>query len=52
MTETGHRPAPGPISVATTASAMPTIPYQTARFALSCPDRPPSDRIKSTAATT
>jgi hypothetical protein len=34
-------PEPGPISVAKTASAMPAMPYQTARLALSWPDRPP-----------
>jgi hypothetical protein len=31
---------------------MPTMPYQTARLALSWPDRPPSDRMKRMAATT
>jgi len=30
---------------------MPKMPYQTARFALSCPERPPSDWMKRTAAT-
>ena len=43
---------PGARSVARNASAMPVIPYQTARLALSCPERPPSDRMKSTAAAT
>lgn len=42
----------GPNSVASTASAMPTMPYQTARLALSWPDSPPSDRMNRTAATT
>ena len=32
--------------------AIPTIPYQTARFALSWPESPPSDRMNRTAATT
>ena len=47
-----HSPEPGPTSVANTASAMPTMPYHTARFALSCPDKPPRERMKRTAATT
>ena len=37
---------------AATASAMPTIPYQTARLALSWPESPPRERMKRTAATT
>ena len=41
-----------PISVATTAKAMPAMPYQTARLALSWPESPPSERMKRTAATT
>jgi hypothetical protein len=36
--------------VTKTAIAMPKIPYQTARFALSWFDRPPRERIKRTAA--
>jgi hypothetical protein len=48
ISDSSHRPEPGPISVATTASAMPTMPYQTARLALSWPDRPPSERMKRT----
>ncbi len=38
----------GPKMVPITAIAIPTMPYQTARLALSCPDRPPSDRINRT----
>src|ERR671910_1830881 len=41
---------PGPNTVAPTASAMPAMPYQTARLALSCPERPPSERMNRTAA--
>ncbi len=52
MSDSSQRPEPGPISVAKTASAMPAMPYQTARLALSWPDSPPSDRMKRTAATT
>ena len=44
--EKNQRPEPGPIKVAKTARAIPTIPYQTARLALSCPDKPPKERIK------
>ncbi len=43
-------PLPGPKTVAKTASAMPTMPYQTARLALSCPERPPSERMNRMAA--
>jgi hypothetical protein len=50
--EKNQRPDPGPINVAKTARAIPTMPYQTARFALSCPDSPPRERIKRIAATT
>ena len=50
--DNAHKPEPGPIKVATTAKAIPTIPYQTARFALSCPDKPPNERINNTADTT
>ena len=52
MIETGQRPAPGPIIVAMTAMAMPTMPYQMARFALSWLLSPPSERMKRTPATT
>ena len=50
--ETGHRPEPGPTIVAATAMAMPTMPYQMARLALSWLLRPPSERMKRTPATT
>ena len=50
--EKNHKPEPGPIKVAKTAKAIPTIPYQTARLALSCPDNPPKERMKRIAATT
>ena len=50
--ESSHSPEPGPSSVAPTASAMPKMPYQTARLALSCPERPPRLRMKRMAATT
>ena len=50
--EISQLPEPGPISVATTASAMPAMPYQIARLALSWPDNPPKDRMNRTAATT
>ena len=33
--DNAHKPEPGPINVANTARAIPTIPYHTARFALS-----------------
>ena len=33
--DNAHNPEPGPIKVANTAKAMPTIPYHTARLALS-----------------
>jgi hypothetical protein len=49
---TNQLPDPSPSIVATMASAMPAMPYQTARLALSCPDRPPSDRMNRIAATT
>ncbi|CAM3210512.1 hypothetical protein PAAM106076_11780 [Paracoccus aminovorans] len=52
ISDNSHRPEPGPISVAATASAMPTMPYQTARLALSWPESPPRDRMNRMAATT
>ena len=41
---------PGPKMVASTASAMPTMPYQMARLAFSWLESPPSARMKRTAA--
>jgi hypothetical protein len=49
-TSVADRLTPGPATVAMTAIAMPAIPYQTARLALSWPDRPPRERMKRTAA--
>ncbi len=48
----GYWPTPGVPMVASTASAMPTMPYQMARLAFSWLASPPSARMKSTAATT
>ena len=45
-------PMPGVSTVASTAIAMPTMPYQMPRFALSWFESPPRDRMKSTLATT
>ena len=42
--------SPGPNMMNSTATAMPMMPYQIARLALSCPDNPPSERMKSTLA--
>ena len=42
---------PGPNTVTKTATAMPAMPYQTARLALSWFDSPPSDRMNRMAAT-
>ena len=51
MTRTSQSlPLPGPKTVAKTASAMPAMPYQTARLALSWFERPPSDRMNRMAA--
>ena len=41
---------PGPKIVASTAIAMPTMPYQIARLAFSWLESPPSARMKRTAA--
>ena len=45
-------PTPGPKMVASTASAMPTMPYQMARLAFSWLESPPSARMKRIAAAT
>ena len=37
-------------TVAMMAITIPTMPYHTARLALSCPDRPPSARMNRTEA--
>src|SRR3954471_11809868 len=47
---TAWLPMPGPNTVAPTARPMPAMPYQTARFALSCPERPPRERMNRMAA--
>jgi len=43
-------PTPGARIVASTASAMPTMPYQMARLAFSWLESPPSARMKRTVA--
>ena len=49
---TSGLPTEGDRKVASTASAMPTMPYQIARLALSWLARPPSERMNRTAAAT
>ena len=48
----GQLPIPGVSRVEITASAMPAMPYQTARLALSWSESPPSDRMNRTPAAT
>ena len=48
--ESQSAPEPGPNMVASTASAMPTMPYQMARLAFSWLESPPRARMKRIAA--